>query len=111
MLGATYGVNKMKKKKFNEIKAILFDLDGVLVNMPDGHYEALNKALHLFGAEISRDEHEAYFNGLPTRKKIEELEKQGRLPTGLREFINTIKQKHTKEIIQKIKTWLLFKFY
>lgn len=83
------------------IKAILFDLDGVLVNMPEGHYEALNKALGYFGAEINKDEHQNHFNGLPTRKKIEELERQGRLPGGLREFINTIKQKHTKEIIPK----------
>ncbi|MHB1316572.1 MAG: HAD family hydrolase [Minisyncoccota bacterium] len=83
------------------IKAILFDLDGVLVNMPDGHYEALNKALSLFGTRIERDEHDAHFNGLPSRKKIEMLERQGRLPPGLSEFINSIKQKYTKEIIPK----------
>lgn len=82
-------------------KAILFDLDGVLVNMPDGHYEALNKALSLFGAHIEKDEHYSCFNGLPTRKKIEELEKQNRLPLGLKEIINSIKQKYTKEIIPK----------
>ena len=54
-------------------RAILFDLDGVLVNMPDGHYEALNKTLALFGAKIEQEEHFRHFNGLPTRKKIEEL--------------------------------------
>lgn len=82
-------------------KAILFDLDGVLVNMPDGHYEALNKALSLFGARISEDEHLNYFNGLPSKKKIDELERQGRLPAGLRDFINDTKQIYTKEIIPK----------
>lgn len=80
-------------------KAVLFDLDGVLVNMPDGHYEALNKALGLFGVKIEKDEHHAQFNGLPTRKKLEELERQGRLPPGLREMINSIKQKYTKDLI------------
>lgn len=84
-----------------KIKAILFDLDGVLVNMPNGHYEALNKALGLFGVKIEADEHSNFFNGLPTRKKLEELEKQERLPKGLREFINSVKQKYTKEIIPK----------
>ncbi len=88
----------MKKSKY---KAVLFDLDGVLVNMPDGHFEALNKALALFGAEIGRDEHLSYFNGLPTKKKIEELERQGRLPLGLKDFISDLKQKHTKEIIPR----------
>lgn len=85
----------------NKIKAILFDLDGVLVDMPQGHFEALNKALLLFGAEINEKEHFEFFNGLPTRKKVEELENQKRLPVGLREFINTIKQDYTKEIIPK----------
>lgn len=85
----------------NNYKAIIFDLDGVLVDMPEGHYESLNRALGLFGAQINRDEHVAYFNGLPSRKKIERLEEQGRLPGGLMEFINTVKQKYTKEIIPK----------
>jgi HAD superfamily hydrolase (TIGR01509 family) len=83
------------------IKAILFDLDGVLVDMPEGHYTSLNRALGLFGAQITRDEHESYFNGLPTRKKLEKLEELERLPSGLQEFINAIKQQHTKEVIPK----------
>ena len=83
----------------NQIQAIIFDLDGVLVDMPRGHYEALNRTLSLFGVKIEEDEHYAHFNGLPTRKKLEELERQGRLPTGLREFINNVKQQHTKNVI------------
>ncbi len=90
---------KNKGNKYKAYKAVLFDLDGVLVDMPKGHYEALNKALGLFGARIGEDEHLEFFNGLPTRKKIERLEDQGRLPSGLKEFINTVKQKYTKEII------------
>lgn len=81
------------------IKAILFDLDGVLVNMPDAHYTALNQALGLFGARIEEDEHHNHFNGLPSRKKIAELENTGRLPKGLIEFINNIKQQYTKDLI------------
>src|ERR1700728_2614424 len=90
---AAKAVVKSKKPHY---KAVLFDLDGVLVDMPKGHFEALNKALSLFGAEIGENEHFDFFNGLPTRKKIEELEKQKRLPTGLKEFINEVKQNYTK---------------
>ncbi len=86
------------------IKAVIFDLDGVLVEMPNVHYEVLNKVLKLFGEQISWDEHIAFFNGLPTRKKIEALESSGRLPRGLREFINTTKQKYT---IQSIPAYCL----
>ncbi|MFH0806314.1 MAG: HAD family phosphatase [Candidatus Brennerbacteria bacterium] len=82
-------------------KAVIFDLDGVLVDMPRGHYEALNRALGLFGTRITEEEHQKTFNGLPTRKKIERLEDAGRLPVGLKEFINGIKQQYTKEVIPK----------
>lgn len=90
--------NPKLKQKY---KVILFDLDGVLVDMPKGHYEALNKALALFGAHIEENEHFSCFNGLPTRKKLEKLESEGRLPAGLKEFINGVKQKYTKELIPK----------
>lgn len=82
-------------------KAVLFDLDGVLVNMPDAHYEALNRALSLFGAKIEQEEHYGFFNGLPSRKKLALLEEQGRLPEGLTEFINDVKQQYTKELIPR----------
>ena len=85
----------------NNIKIVLFDLDGVLVDMPNGHFESLNKALRLFGTEIEPKEHFEFFNGLPTKKKVAELENQKRLPSGLCDFINEIKQQYTKEIIPK----------
>ena len=37
----------------SKIKAVLFDMDGVLIDAKDWHYEALNKALGLFGMEIN----------------------------------------------------------
>jgi HAD superfamily hydrolase (TIGR01509 family) len=83
------------------VKAILFDLDGVLVNMPNAHFEALNNALGLFGASITWEEHSNYFNGLPTRIKLVELEKMGRLPEGLGDVIDSAKQKYTKALIPK----------
>lgn len=53
------------------IKAVLFDLDGVLVDACDWHYEALNKALReVCGYEIDRDTHLRRFNGLPTKTKL-----------------------------------------
>ncbi len=80
-------------------KAVLFDLDGVLVDMLRGHFEALNRALSLFGTAIENNEHHRSFNGLPTEKKLEMLSSQGRIPRGLHEFVNILKQKHTKEVI------------
>jgi len=47
------------------IRAILFDMDGVLIEAKDWHYDALNRALRLFGAEISRFDHLVTYDGLP----------------------------------------------
>jgi HAD superfamily hydrolase (TIGR01509 family) len=82
-----------------KIKAVLFDLDGVLVDATEWHYEALNRALGLFGYHIARYEHLTTYNGLPTRKKLEMLSVEKALPKGLHTAINHIKQKYTREEI------------
>jgi len=81
------------------IKAIIFDMDGVLIDAKDWHYEALNKALSLFGMEISRYDHLVTYDGLPTRKKLEMLTIEKGLPVGLHSFINELKQLYTMELI------------
>jgi len=81
------------------IKAIVFDMDGVLIEAKDWHYEALNKALRLFGYEISRFEHLTTFDGLPTRSKLEMLTIDRALPRALHDFINEMKQQYTVEIV------------
>ncbi len=82
-----------------KIKAVLFDLDGVLVDATEWHYEALNRALGLFGYTISRYEHLTTYNGLPTRQKLEMLTVEKGFPRGLHSLVNKIKQKYTREEI------------
>lgn len=81
------------------IKAILFDMDGVLIDAKDWHYEALNRVLDLFGMPISRVDHLTTFDGLPTRKKLEMLTLERGLPRELHEFINEMKQQYTMDIV------------
>lgn len=83
----------------NEIKAVIFDMDGVLIDAKDWHYEALNSALSHFGFTISRYDHLVTFDGLPTRKKLEMLSQENGLPTSLHPFINELKQIYTAELI------------
>lgn len=80
------------------IKAILFDMDGVLIDAREWHYEALNKALEQFGFIISREEHLTTFDGLPTKVKLEMLSAQKNLPLELHDSINEMKQQYTLEI-------------
>lgn len=80
------------------IRAVLFDMDGVLIDAKDWHYLALNEALALFGMEIGRDEHLSVYDGLPTRKKLEILTRSRGLPAALHGFINEIKQSITIQL-------------
>jgi HAD superfamily hydrolase (TIGR01509 family) len=82
-----------------KIKAVIFDMDGVLIDARDWHYESLNKALSLFGTEITRYDHLVTFDGLPTKKKLEMLSLEGGLPVKLHDFINDLKQEYTLEIV------------
>ena len=77
------------------IKAVIFDMDGVLIEAKEWHYEALNKALKLFGYQISRQEHLSTYDGLPTKKKLEMLSLEKGLPRKLHPFINDLKQQYT----------------
>jgi len=81
------------------IKAVLFDMDGVLIEAKEWHYESLNRALELFGMPISRHDHITTFDGLPTRKKLEMLSAEKGLPKELHEFINELKQQYTMDIV------------
>lgn len=82
-----------------KIKAIIFDMDGVLIEAKEWHFEALNRALGLFGMEISRFDHVSTYDGLPTSKKLNMLTIEKGLPRSLHDFINDMKQIYTVELI------------
>ena len=79
-------------------KAVIFDMDGVLIDARDWHFSALNQALEPFGLEISRDEHENRFNGLSTKTKLNMLSEEKGLPIEMHEAIFNIKQDRTFRI-------------
>ena len=84
------------------IKAVLFDMDGVLVEAKEWHYEALNRALDLFGMAISRYDHETTFDGIPTSRKLEILSIERGLPRELHGFLNEMKQRYTTEMVHTL---------
>jgi beta-phosphoglucomutase-like phosphatase (HAD superfamily) len=83
----------------NTIKAIIFDMDGVLIDAREWHYEALNKALALFGFSISRYDHLVTYDGLSTKQKLEILSRDSSLPRSLHGLINDLKQEYTQTTI------------
>lgn len=85
------------------IKLIVFDLDGVLVDAREIHYEALNAALREIGEEyvIKRQEHLSLYDGLSTTKKLNMLTENKGLPVSLHEKVWKLKQEKTLDIIDQ----------
>jgi HAD superfamily hydrolase (TIGR01509 family) len=78
-----------------DIKAVLFDMDGVLIDARDWHFLALNEALTPFGYQISYEDHSARFNGLSTNSKLKILSDELGFPISLHDVVNNIKQDRT----------------
>ena len=78
---------------------IIFDLDGVLIDSKDIHFNALNKALADIDKRyfINKELHLKTFDGLPTLKKLEILSSTLNLPISKHEEIFNRKQEYTHQ--------------
>jgi len=79
------------------IKTIIFDLDGVLLDAKEIHYESLNKALKDVGEQyvIEWNEHLSLYDGLKTNQKLKLLHTNKGLPTSSFNVVWETKQKYT----------------
>lgn len=78
------------------IKAVLFDMDGVLVDACEWHRVALNDALkEVCNYEISLEDHYKYYNGIPTKIKLEMLHNKRIIKKEDFNIIENIKQEKT----------------
>jgi beta-phosphoglucomutase-like phosphatase (HAD superfamily) len=92
----------MEPKLDHGIRAVLFDLDGVLVDAADWHRDAFDMALSYAGYKpLGEEEHENDFNGLSTRKKLLMLVEQERIPckAATLDIIHKRKQEITMSLI------------
>lgn len=90
------------------IKCIIFDLDGVLIEAKEIHYEALNDAIVKITDDpnmaIGWDEHLSVYDGLKTRQKLQMLtERKGLDPINY-DDIWELKQLNTIKMLTDIKT-------
>ena len=89
------------------IKLIIFDMDGVLVDARDLHYDALNRALAKIGEEyvISKEEHLSTYDGISTTKKLNLLTENKNLPKKSHDEVWKLKQDFTHKIVSEEFTW------
>ena len=84
------------------IKLVLFDLDGVLIDAKKIHYVALNEALGEQYA-ISEKEHTSMYDGRKTFEKLDLLTERKGLPSSLHKEIYDKKQSITMTKISELK--------
>ncbi len=82
------------------IKLVIFDLDGVLVEAKNIHFEAFNKALGEYA--ITWDEHLSIYDGLKTNQKLDMLHERKGLPKEYFTGIWNNKQKYTLEALANL---------
>jgi len=83
-------------------KLIIFDLDGVLVEAKNIHFDALNEALGEKYA-ISWAEHLSTYDGLKTNQKLDMLTERKGLPVELHKEVWEGKQKLTLQMLKELK--------
>lgn len=85
-------------------KAVVFDLDGVLIDSREAHFDSLNKALSdiSYNFVISKTEQEQTFEGLTTRSKLDILSLTKGLPKTFHEIIWKNKQIYSSEIFLRM---------
>ena len=86
----------------SKVKLIVFDLDGVLVEAKNIHYDALNKALGL-SYRISWNDHLSIYDGLKTNEKLNMLSNLKKLPRSKHEEVWLKKQQYTLTALKKLK--------
>jgi HAD superfamily hydrolase (TIGR01509 family) len=87
------------------MKLVVFDLDGVLLDFCEVHYEALNDAIaEVCGKAfcISRDEHESTYNGRSTRAKLMMLADRKGLSPALFDKVFARKQALTANAVSHV---------
>lgn len=85
-------------------KLIIFDLDGVLVDSKDIHFNALNTALSMIDNKytISYSDHLNIYDGLPTKIKLKILTQKLGLEESLHKKVWELKQQITETMFDQI---------
>jgi HAD superfamily hydrolase (TIGR01509 family) len=86
------------------VKFIIFDLDGVLIDAKEIHYNSLNYALEEINKSfvITWDEHLSIYDGLKTNEKLNLLTKLKNLPLDYHKQIWSRKQDLTLQMLENI---------
>jgi len=97
----------------NNVQLAIFDLDGVLIDSKELHFNALNKSLTKISPEhvISPADHATRFDGLSTQRKLMILQEERNLPPEKIKQISDLKQTFTITMLGEIERDLNLRAY
>jgi len=105
LLDITNGIDmRDRSQPMYDNKLVIFDLDGVLIDSRDVHYDALNSALIKINPKfvVTREEHLSKYDGLGTTMKLKMLTELKGLPVEYHDQVWKEKQRQTIDILQKL---------
>ncbi|MTI60001.1 MAG: beta-phosphoglucomutase [Firmicutes bacterium] len=91
----------MNKRNKGEIKAVIFDLDGVLTDTAEYHYQSWKKLAQEEGISFTREDNEQ-LRGVTRRQSLEILLKGKTLPEDKMEELMVKKNEYYQELINNI---------
>ncbi|AZO93144.1 beta-phosphoglucomutase [Halocella sp. SP3-1] len=91
----------MNKRNKEEIKAVIFDLDGVLTDTAEYHYQSWKKLAQEEGISFTREDNEQ-LRGVTRRQSLEILLKGKTLPEDKMEELMVKKNEYYQELINNI---------
>lgn len=98
-------MQRLNSTVMSSAELAIFDLDGVLIDSKELHFEALNEALREVGKEfeISIRDHSTKYDGLSTRKKLQILHVEKGLPVEHFDTVWRLKQEVTVRMLGEIR--------
>jgi len=87
-------------------KAVIFDLDGVLVESKELHFNALNLALANVNNKyvISQEEQDTIYEGMTTKSKLDLLTHLKGLPKELHQYVWQLKQEYSSVMFESLES-------
>ena len=90
----------MNKEQFTNIRAVIFDMDGLMIDSEPFHCQAFDKVFREFGRELTEEENLKYV-GIADKDATKDMIERFKLPISAEDLANR-KQKAYLEYLQEI---------